>query len=179
MYRLPIFIVAIASLMANAPSRADNFRMESAIFAQDNAAPQYRVVTRFLGNRIYDEQVGDVQECCVVDLDSGTCTLLDLKRKRWTEVSFQQVANFAALATHEARDSVPFVRFAAFPKFVENVEPQNRRDHTYWRVDQLPGPNDTRTVKRLPRGLSCLRRLVRPIEHHAIWPAPRITPQTE
>ena len=117
---------AVVMGVAVTSSTAADFRMDSRVFEEGQPEAKVRVITRFLEQRIYDEQMGGgTHECCVLDLDASQCTLLDLNRQVFTELSFQQIANFSALATRQARDSVPFVQFAAAPVFDRKLDPDS------------------------------------------------------
>jgi hypothetical protein len=109
-------------------ARAADFTVISAIHAESDSKPVTENRTWFLGDRVYDELIGDPREVSVLDLKRQSIELLDVRRRIKTTLTLNELTQFvAALKVEALQAKSPLVRFAASPQFeVLNHEDQHR-----------------------------------------------------
>ena len=96
---------------------ADEFRIDTMVFADESPDAICKTVTLVTDNLIYDHLTDDRDEVTIVDPARRMLILLDLSRQLRCELSFEEVAQFVREATSAAQSSPEFVRFAAQPRF--------------------------------------------------------------
>ena len=89
----PLLIVAVSASAAARPAHRRNFRVENAVYAENQQQAESRTVTIFAGGLVYDF-LEQPPEAIVLDQAAGHFTLLDLQR-RVTELSTEEVAAFS------------------------------------------------------------------------------------
>ncbi len=129
------------------PAPADEFRIDTMVFADGSQDAICKTATLITENRIYDHLTDDRDEVTVIDLEERKFVLLDIGEKRRSELSFEAVANFVRDATKAAQSSLAYVSFAANPRF-ETSDDHNGTvlrligsDLSY-RVETHRAPND-------------------------------------
>jgi hypothetical protein len=119
--------LSFVSAMDASQSHAEGFRIETKIFAGDEEEPVSQTTTLFLDGVVYDFLV-DPQQVAVFRPPAGSkpgrFILLDSANRIRTEITTDQLTGaMNKLRTWAARQSDPFLRFAADPRFEESFEP--------------------------------------------------------
>ncbi len=126
---------------------ADEFRVDTMVFADERPDAICQTVTLFTDNRIYDRLSDERVEVTMIDLADAKITILDLGKQIRSELSFDAINTFVRDANAAARSSPAFVSFAARPRF-ETVDELNgtllvlRGANLSYRVDTRRAPND-------------------------------------
>jgi hypothetical protein len=124
---LPIAVLTVTAAMASTCLRAEGFRIETEIFAGDEEKPVSQTTTLFLNGVVYDfltapEQISVFRP--PAGGKSGRFILLDPGSRLSTEITTDQLAGaMNKLRNWAARQSDPFLQFAADPQFEESFEP--------------------------------------------------------
>ncbi|HEV3416353.1 MAG TPA: hypothetical protein VG056_06055 [Pirellulales bacterium] len=116
--------LTFAAVLAIVPSwaLADDFRIESKIFVGKEANPSSETVTLFRGGQIYDF-LTKPGETTVFDKPRGRVILLDPVRKVRTEIKSDRLTAFSdELKIWAARQTDPFLKFAADPRFEQSLD---------------------------------------------------------
>lgn len=104
------------------PVAADEFRIESKVFAGKDETPTTESLTLFDDGRVYDFLAAP-REIIVFDISRGRIALLDPERKIKTELTTDKLTGFVdQLRARAARQTDSFLKFAAEPKFDESKE---------------------------------------------------------
>jgi hypothetical protein len=119
-----LFVLAPPSLQ----SFAEGFRIETKIFVGDSEEPMSQTTTLFLSGVVYDF-IANPAQTAVFRKPSGEkpgqFILLDPPQQIQTRLSTQQLAGaMDKLQSWAARQTDPFLQFAADPKFEESFEPE-------------------------------------------------------
>jgi len=103
-------------------AHADDFRVNNAVYNDDETEPVVRTTTIFLDGVVYD-YLESPTETIVFDAQSGRFTLLDPSRRLRCEVSTRQVADLTAqVQRRAARHESDYLKFLAMPKFEERFD---------------------------------------------------------
>jgi hypothetical protein len=103
--------------------RADDFRVESMVFADKQKEPISRSTTLFHAGVVYD-YLGEPPRVAVLDQSHGRFILLDQSREEKTELKLDEIATAVAGLRNMAEKSPNgFLKFVAHPKFT--VEPRD------------------------------------------------------
>jgi hypothetical protein len=114
---MTLFIAAWAQ-----PSSADDFRVESKVFATDSDKPTSESLTLFLDDRAFDF-LASPRETIVFDFLTDRIALLDASRKVRTELAAAKLNSFTdQLRTRAARQTDALLRFAADPHLEESSD---------------------------------------------------------
>jgi hypothetical protein len=106
-----------AMLVLATPSAAENFRIETKVYAGKAKTPVSENVTLFQAGYVYDYLSGP-ERVAVFDQPHGRFILLDPERKLKAEVKTEKVLEFASrLKDLVGKNSTPFMKFAAEPEF--------------------------------------------------------------
>ena len=134
-----IACVVVGYVVSIRPAVADDFRVESKVFAGAETAASSESLTLFSGNRAYDF-ISAPHEITIFDFSRDEIVLLDATRKVRTELTTEKLNSFSdQLRTRAARQTDPLLKFAAHPQFEES------HDDNGWL--QFAGPNLTYRVQ--------------------------------
>jgi hypothetical protein len=119
---IPIFVVAFFLVGFVEVATADEFRVESKVFAEGSETPISESLTLFHQGHVYD-LLSSPQEITVFDLPENRIVLLDPTRKVRAELKTDQLTYFVdQLRVRASRQADPMLKFAAEPKFAEKAE---------------------------------------------------------
>ncbi len=108
-----IFSIAAACSLSIRPAAADDFRIESKVFAGTETSASSESLTLFSGNRAYDF-ISAPHEITIFDFSRDEIVLLDSTRKVRTEMNTEKLNSFSdQLRTRAARQTDPLLKFAA------------------------------------------------------------------
>jgi hypothetical protein len=120
--------LVIASLLIAAAStiRAEDFRIETKIYAGDEKKPASETVTLFFDKGVYDF-IAEPEQIAVFNKPAGgkpgRFILLDPPHRIKTTLSTDQLSGaMEKLRTWAGRQTDPFLQFAAHPQFKESFE---------------------------------------------------------
>jgi hypothetical protein len=120
-------VLVLSFLAATASAAwAEDFRIETKIYAGDAKKPVSETVTLFFDNGVYDF-LAEPEQIAVftkpTGRKAGRFTLLDPPNRVKTTLSTEQLAGaMEKLRTWAGRQSDPFLQFAANPQFKESFE---------------------------------------------------------
>jgi hypothetical protein len=101
---------------------ADEFRVESKVFATDSDKPTSESLTLFIDDRAFDF-LASPRETIIFDFTSDRIGLLDASRKVRTELAVAKLTSFTdQLRTRAARQTDALLRFAADPHLEESSD---------------------------------------------------------
>jgi hypothetical protein len=150
-------------VFANAAS-AEEFRIESKVYADNSQAPVSESVTLFADSRVYDF-LSSPREITLLDIPRNRIVLLDPARKVRTELTTDKLASFVEqLRVRASQQTEPLVKFAAEPKFEES------RDDADWMI--FSSPQMTYRVHTIKSNNPAV---VRACREYADWTARLIT----
>ncbi len=91
-------VLGIALLSACTPTRgfAQEFRIETDVFVDDEKEPVVETLTIFANGVVYDFLLTDVQEITLFDRARNRLVLMDTKRKVKTELTMDSIVGFIA-----------------------------------------------------------------------------------
>jgi hypothetical protein len=116
-----------ATLVAPALAVAQDFRVETDVFLNDNKEPAAQYLTIFKGGVVYDFGLDGPKEVTIYDVGRGRFILLDPKRSMQVEISLDELRRHtadlkaAAQTTGDAN-----VQFLADPQFQVNLNAEKR-----------------------------------------------------
>src|SRR5882724_2304530 len=120
--RLAMWLPMAACLVISGQAAADDFRIESKIFVGKESEPSSENLTLFRGGQVYDF-LTKPSETTVFDKPRGRVILLDPARKVRTEIKADKLLAFSEeLKVWAARQSDPFLKFAADPRFEQKLD---------------------------------------------------------
>jgi hypothetical protein len=120
--RLATWLPMAACVVIPGRAAADDFRIESKIFVGNAIAPSSENLTLFRGGQVYDF-LTKPSETTVFDKPRGRVILLDPARKVRTEIKADKLLAFSEeLKVWAARQSDPFLKFAADPRFEQKLD---------------------------------------------------------
>src|SRR5437868_9819709 len=123
-------LVALDLSVFNSRSHAEEFRIESKVYADNGQTPASESVTLFADSRVYGFQ-STPREVTLLDIPRDRIVLLDPQRKVRTEISTDKLAAFCEqVRTRAAAGSDALGQFAAEPKFEETREDSEWRRFT-------------------------------------------------
>jgi hypothetical protein len=112
-------------------SFAEGFRIETKIYVGDAEEPLSETTTLFLSGAVYDFIANPAQTAIFRPPSGdkpGQFILLDPQKRLQTRLSTEQLAGaMDKLKSWAARQTDPFLQFAANPKFDESFEPESGR----------------------------------------------------
>lgn len=109
------------TLLLAAPAWADDFRVENAIFLDNEKQPRIESTTIFAAGLVYD-YLKSPAEVTVFDPSRGRFVLLDLSRRVRTEVDLLKIHRLCEqIQTWAAKQSDPLLNFLAHPRFDEQA----------------------------------------------------------
>jgi hypothetical protein len=112
---------ALAGLLASR-AVADDFRIETKVYAGKDTEPTSENLTLFRGEQVYDF-LDKPREVTVFDKPRSRVILLDPARKVKTEVTMERLMAFSdELRTWCGRQSDPLLKFAAEPRFDQSLD---------------------------------------------------------
>ncbi len=101
---------------------ADDFRIETKVFSGKETEPVSETLTVFRGGQVFDF-INKPSEITVFDKPRGRVILLDPTRKIRAEIKSDRLTAFAdELKTWAAKQTDPFLKFAAEPRFDQTLE---------------------------------------------------------
>lgn len=117
-------------LCAPLPAVAEDFRIQTRVFKEDEETPISQNLTLFRGGVVYD-YLSEPAETTIFDRargdKPGRFVLLDPARQVQAEVPLTQLERFTSnLQLWAAAQSDPFVRFLAQPEFKEELDPKDQ-----------------------------------------------------
>lgn len=116
------FVVCSLALFATA-ARAEDFSVENSVFEGKRKLGGSQTI--FLGGKVYDF-LADSSEAAVFDLAASRVALCDSSRRVRTELTTQELADFAMrLRDRALAGGSEFVKFAAQPAFAQKLEPES------------------------------------------------------
>jgi hypothetical protein len=127
---IPLFITAftIAAITISRPAQAEGFRIETKIFVGDEEQAVSETTTLFLDGVVYDFLKAPAQTAVFRKPGGGKpgrFILLNSADRTRTELSTAQLAGaMDKLRTWAGRQSDPFLKFAADPRFEESFVPE-------------------------------------------------------
>lgn len=116
------------TLAGSATAAAQDFRVDTEIFADKEKEPFVETLTLFADGRVYDFLLTEPKEITIFDPQRGTFTLLAPNLKLKTVITTQEVLECClALNTHAAQSGNSLFAFAAQPEFAvtEEAVPSN------------------------------------------------------
>lgn len=97
---------------------AGDFVVQTAVYAGDESTPVAENRTVFVGDKVYDELLGEPNEISVLNLNDPVVELLDVRRKVKSTLTGNDLLQFVAAMKVEALQAKsPLARFAAAPHF--------------------------------------------------------------
>jgi hypothetical protein len=140
--------VALLALVANAlPAAAQQMRIETEVFVDDQAEPANHTVTLFDSNTVYDfvEQPPQIAVFRPPTAShSGSFIMLDLETKQRTEVSTERIAGLMKKLTRWAGEQEDkLLKFSAQPEFEQSFDEESG-------LLMLDSPVWTYTVATIP-----------------------------
>ena len=176
-WSLAVAVVVAASAISNRTALADDFRIESKVFAGTDTSPSSESLTLFSGNRAYDF-ISAPREITIFDFSRDEITLLDSTRKVRTELTSEKLNSFSdQLRTRAARQADPLLRFAAHPQFEESHDDngwlQYRSPNLTYRVQaaKIENPAVVREYRQFCDASAQLNSMLHP---GAMPPFPRL-----
>jgi hypothetical protein len=128
-----VLAVLVAGILATGGSDmlAEGFRIETKIYFGDEEKPQSETTTLFLDGVVYDFLAAPAQTAVFRKPTAGKTgqfILLDPQQRVQTKLSTEQLAGaMEKLRSWAARQTDPFLQFAAAPKFEESFESEGGR----------------------------------------------------
>jgi len=117
------WFVACSVLFVATAARAEDFSVENSVF--DGKQKLGGSQTIFLDGKVYDF-LADSSEAAVFDLAAGRVALCDSSRRVRTELTTQELADFAMrLRDRALAGGSEFVKFAAQPTFAQKLDPES------------------------------------------------------
>jgi hypothetical protein len=158
-------------------SGAEEFRVESKVYAGKDDASTSESVTLFADERVYDF-LSSPSEITVFDFPRGRIVLLDTNRKLRTELTTDKLNEFTdQLRVRAARQTDALLKFAANPKFDESHSDaqwlQFSSPHMTYRVHPTK-PDDPTVVREYRMFSDWSARLNAMIHPGALPPFPRL-----
>ncbi len=134
-------------LLSLGPAPADDFRIETKVFAGKTKTPISRNVTLFRAGYVYD-YLSDPDRVAVFDQRGGRFILLDPARKLKAEVKTDEVRDLITrLHDVAANSSNPIVRFAADPDFKIEFDEEGQltlsSEHMTYKLQTMPAVTGT------------------------------------
>jgi hypothetical protein len=121
--RLLACLPMAAGLLITAHAAADDFRIESKIYAGKETEPSSENLTLFRGGQVYDF-LSKPNETTIFSMPRGRVILLDPTHKVRTEIKADRLLAFTEeLKIWAAKQNDPFLKFAADPRFEESRDP--------------------------------------------------------
>jgi hypothetical protein len=121
--RLALWLPLAAGFLVPCEVAADDFRIESKIFVGKEIVATSENLTLFRGGQVYDF-LTKPSETTVFDKPRGRVILLDPARKVRTEIKSDRLIAFSEeLKVWASKQSDPFLKFAADPRFQQRLEP--------------------------------------------------------
>lgn len=115
------FVVFALTLIA-ATARGEDFAVENSVFEGKRKLGGSQTI--FLDGKVYDF-LADSSEAAVFDLAAGRVALCDSTRRVRTELTTQELADFAMRLRERAlAGGSEFVKFAAQPTFAQKLDPE-------------------------------------------------------
>jgi hypothetical protein len=143
MRRFNVSLVGLLVATCLAPAAAaDDFRIETKVFAAKDKAPRSQNVTLFQAGYVYD-YLSDPQRVAVFDRIHGRFILLDPARKVKVEIKTNEVLDFSEkFHAWAASNSNAFMKFAADPefevKFTSGGDLTLANPHLTYRLETVP-----------------------------------------
>jgi hypothetical protein len=112
--------MALAAGSGRSPKVASgqDFRIDSELYVVGEKEPFQETLTIFTQGRVYDFVLTEPKETTVFDSQRGRFTLLDESQRLRTDISTQDVLDYAlALSTQSAQSKDELFKFAAVPAF--------------------------------------------------------------
>jgi hypothetical protein len=156
---------------------AEEFRIESKVFAGKDDTSTSESLTLFADQRVYDF-LSSPSEITVFDFPRGRIVLLDPNRKLRTEMTTDKLNEFTdQLRTRAARQTDALLKFAANPKFDEGHTDAEWREfaspHMTYRVHPAK-PDNVDVVRQYRMFSDWSARLNSMIHPGALPPFPRL-----
>jgi hypothetical protein len=169
-----VLAAAILSLLS-IDGRAEEFRIESKVYADNSQTPASESVTLFADSRVYGFQ-STPREVTLLDIPRERIVLLDPERKIRTEIPTDMLMAYCEqIRTRAAADSDALARFAAEPKFEETREDADWRRFTSplmtYRVHTTK-PNNPAVVRPWREYSDWTARLITMVHRNSLPPFP-------
>ncbi len=117
---IPAAMLIAAVIGAVPTASAEEFRIESKVFVDNNAAAASESTTLFADSRVY-VFLNSPREITLLDIPRNRIVLIDPSRKVRTELTTEKLANFVEqLRVRASQQNDPLIKFAAEPKFDES-----------------------------------------------------------
>ena len=118
----------LLSLLVTTTVVANDFRIDTKVYVDDEATPRYETITLFQRGVVYDFLGGSGGEVTIYDPRVRKFTLLDTEREIKTEISDEVLLQFVAEVKLRASErGGPTVREAADPNFKTLYDDQSRQ----------------------------------------------------
>lgn len=115
---MPVFLAISIGALRN--TAAEEFRIESKVFADTTPTPVCESVTLFADSRVY-VFMNSPREITLLDIPRNRIVLIDPARKVRTELTTEKLASFVEqLRVRASQQTDPLIKFAAEPKFDES-----------------------------------------------------------
>jgi hypothetical protein len=149
--RLIAWLPMAAGLLIPSLVAADDFRIESKIYAGKETEPSSENLTLFRGGQVYDF-LSKPNETTIFSMPRGRVILLDPARKVRAEIKADRLLAFTEeLKIWAAKQNDPFLKFAADPRFDESRDPAGDLvfADSYARLNALTNPGSVAPLPRL------------------------------
>lgn len=121
---IELFVSLALVAAARAPASAEDFRIDTRIFINDQAEPYSENTTLFHAGVVYDI-LAKPAEITIFDPARGRFARLDPVQKSQVELAVADIATFVEKLRGEAADNEnPLLRFLGEPRFQEQWSPQ-------------------------------------------------------
>ena len=136
------FLFATAVLFTSGAARSEDFHVESKVFKIGDKKPIIETTTLFVKDVVYDflkdPQGAKDPEVTILDPHGRRFVVLDPQRKLCTEVSLDDVQDFAKeLRLEAAGHANPLLNFLSNPKFTEKSKGDELEFDSPWMVYRL------------------------------------------
>jgi hypothetical protein len=102
---------------------AEDFRVDTKVYAGGERLPQVETRTLFVENKVYDVVLTRPQEIAILDLQARRFELLDTGRKAATGIACDDLLRWVAELQVWAQSKSELFQFAAAPEFQESHDP--------------------------------------------------------
>jgi hypothetical protein len=116
-----VWLAGRAVSLAEQP-KAEDFKVENAVYAGDEQEPASRSITYFTGGAVYDCMKAPA-EVAIFEKSADRFVLVDVPRQVRTELSTKQIATFIQqLKELAAKNADPLIKFSAEPAFQKHFD---------------------------------------------------------
>ena len=124
---VPMVVLLGIALMVSSNLPAQDFRVDTQVFVEDEKQPVADTQTIFFGGRVYEFLLGhspEIIEITIFDPGGGRFTLLDPARKLQCTIASQELLDYVLELNKAAlAGKTPLLAAAADPQFEVKAEP--------------------------------------------------------